>query len=121
MEFTLLILIVVLALIFDYINGFHDAANAIAAVVSTKVLAPITAVIYCGFLNFGGALLGTQVASTIGKGIVDPSVVTPEILVFTLLGAILWNLFTWYLGLPTSSSHALIGALCGTTVFATSH
>jgi len=119
MYLSLLILIVLLALVFDYINGFHDAANAIATVVSTKVLTPRVAVIYGASLNFVGALMGTEVASTIGKGIVEASAVTPEVLVFTLIGAIVWNLITWLLGLPTSSSHALIGALCGATAFAT--
>jgi inorganic phosphate transporter, PiT family len=117
MEFPIFILIVVLALTFDYINGFHDAANAIATVVSTKVLSPRIAVLYGAVLNFAGAMMGTQVAATIGKGIVDPHMVTPDILVFTMIGAILWNLFTWYLGLPTSSSHALIGSLCGAMTF----
>lgn len=119
LELALFIFIVLLALTFDYINGFHDAANAIATVVSTKVLSPRVAILYGAVLNFLGALMGTKVAATIGKGIVDPSVVTPEVLVFTLIGAIGWNLFTWLLGLPTSSSHALIGALCGATAFAT--
>ncbi len=119
MDFTLFLLIVIMALVFDYINGFHDAANAIATVVSTKVLSPRAAVIYGGVLNFLGAMLGTEVASTIGKGIVNPSVVTPDVILFALVGAILWNLFTWYKGLPTSSSHALIGALCGATAFGT--
>lgn len=119
MELTLFILIVVLALIFDYINGFHDAANAIATVVSTKVLSPRVAVAYGASLNFIGALLGTEVASTIGKGIVHAEAVTHEVLICALAGAILWNLFTWFKGLPTSSSHALVGALCGATLFAT--
>jgi inorganic phosphate transporter, PiT family len=117
MNFTLLILIILLAVIFDYINGFHDAANAITTIVSTKVLPPRVAVIYGATLNFVGALLGTQVAATIGKGIVDPHTVTFQVLLFALLGGILWNLITWYLGVPTSSSHALIGSLCGATVF----
>jgi inorganic phosphate transporter, PiT family len=119
MEFLVFLLIVALALAFDYINGFHDAANAIATVVSTKVLSPRVAILYGASLNFLGALMGTQVAATVGKGIVDPLVVTSEVLLFTLAGAIIWNLFTWYLGLPTSSSHALIGALCGATAFIT--
>jgi PiT family inorganic phosphate transporter len=117
MDFTLLVLIIILALAFDYINGFHDAANAIATVVSTKVLTPRVAVLYGAILNFLGAMMGTEVAATIGKGIVDAKMVTPEIILFTLIGAIIWNLFTWYKGLPTSSSHALIGSLCGATVF----
>lgn len=119
MDIFAFVLIVVLALVFDYINGFHDAANAIATVVSTKVLTPRAAVLYGGILNVIGALMGTEVASTIGKGMVDSQVVTPEIILFTLIGAIIWNLITWFLGLPTSSSHALIGSLCGATAFAT--
>lgn len=119
MDFALFFFIVLLALTFDYINGFHDAANAIATVVSTKVLSPRVAILYGAILNFAGAMMGTAVASTIGKGIVDPGSVTPEVLVFTLIGAIIWNLFTWLLGLPTSSSHALVGALCGATAFGT--
>jgi inorganic phosphate transporter, PiT family len=105
--------------VFDYINGFHDAANAIATIVSTKVLSPRNAVLYGATLNFAGALMGTEVAATIGKGIVNADVITPEVIIFTLIGAIVWNLITWYQGLPSSSSHALIGSLCGTTVFAT--
>ena len=117
MEWVIFISIVALALAFDYINGFHDAANAIATVVSTKTLSPRTAVLYGATLNFVGALLGTEVASTIGKGMVDASLVTPEIILVALSGAIVWNLLTWYFGLPSSSSHALIGALCGAAVF----
>ncbi len=117
--FFFLCLIVALALIFDYINGFHDAANAIATVVSTKVLSPKVAVIYGAILNFLGALLGTEVAATIGKGLVDAEAVSMDIVLFALIGAIIWNLITWYLGLPTSSSHALIGSLVGATTFST--
>jgi len=119
MDVALFIFIVILTLAFDYINGFHDAANAIATVVSTKVLSPRVAVIYGASLNLVGALLGTKVAATIGKGIVNPDAVTPEVLIFALMGAIIWNLITWILGLPTSSSHALIGALCGAMFFVT--
>jgi len=119
MTFALFILIVILALVFDYINGFHDAANAIATVVSTKVLSPRIAVLYGAVLNFIGALLGTEVAATIGKGIVNTQAISADVIVFALVGAILWNLFTWIKGLPTSSSHSLIGGLCGATVFAT--
>jgi PiT family inorganic phosphate transporter len=113
----LLVLVVILALAFDYINGFHDAANAIATVVSTKVMSPRNAVIYGAALNFLGALSGTEVAATVGKGLVDSQAVTMETVLFAIIGAIIWNLFTWYLGLPTSSSHALIGSLLGATFF----
>ncbi len=115
--FLLLVTVIVLALIFDFINGFHDAANAIATVVSTKALSPVKAVLYGAVLNFAGAMLGTEVAATIGKGLVDATAVTLTTVFFTLSGAILWNLFTWYKGLPTSSSHAIIGALLGATYF----
>ena len=114
-EWTLLVLIVGLALGFDYVNGFHDAANAIATVVSTRVLSPKVAVAYGAVLNFLGALLGTEVAATIGKGLVDVNLVSMEMVLFALIGAIVWNLITWYLGLPTSSSHALVGSLLGAT------
>lgn len=116
--FLLLVLIVVLALIFDYINGFHDAANAIATVVSTKVMSPKVAVMFGAVFNFAGALMGTEVAATIGKGLVDVDMVTMPMVLFALVGAIIWNLITWYLGLPTSSSHALIGSVLGATCFA---
>src|SRR5579872_328947 len=99
--FLLFVAIVVLALIFDYINGFHDAANAIATVVSTKVLSPRVAVVYGAVLNFVGALLGTQVATTIGKGLVNTDAVTSEVLLAALVSAIVWNLLTWYKGLPS--------------------
>lgn len=120
MEFAFLLFvgIVVLALIFDYINGFHDAANAIATVVSTKVLSPRVAVIYGAVLNFIGALLGTQVATTIGTGLVDTAAVTSEVLCAALISAIFWNLLTWFKGLPSSSSHALMGSLIGATLAA---
>ncbi|HPF20467.1 MAG TPA: inorganic phosphate transporter [Syntrophomonas sp.] len=107
------IVIVVLALIFDYINGFHDTANAIATSVSTKALSPRAAIVVAAVLNFLGALSGTAVAATIGKGIIMPEVVTPQVLCAALMGAIFWNLFTWYFGIPSSSSHALIGGLVG--------
>lgn len=112
-----LILIVLLAWVFDYINGFHDTANAIATVVSTKVLSPIMAVSLAALMNFLGALLGTEVAATIGKGLVDQQLVTMTTVIFALIGAIIWNLITWYKGLPTSSSHALIGSLMGAMYF----
>src|SRR5665647_1494485 len=110
------IAIVGLGLVFDYINGFHDTANAIATSVSTKALSPRAAIMVAASLNFLGALSGTAVAATIGKGIIKPEVVTPEILSAALIGAIFWNLFTWYFGIPSSSSHALIGGLIGAVI-----
>ena len=114
----LLILIVVAALIFDFTNGAHDCANAIATVVSTKVLTPRTAVGLAASLNLIGALLGTEVANTLGSGIVHPEIVTgSHILVLAaLIGAIAWNSITWYFGIPSSSSHALIGGLMGAAI-----
>ncbi len=113
---TLFILVVLAAIAFEYINGFHDAANAIATVVSTKVLTPRQAIAMAAFFNLTGALTGTAVASTIGKGIVDLQVVTMPTILSALIGAIVWNLITWLLGLPSSSSHALIGGLCGAAI-----
>jgi PiT family inorganic phosphate transporter len=111
--------IIVAALAFDFINGFHDAANSIATVVSTRVLSPRLAVLWAAFFNFIAFLVfGVHVAQTIGKGVVDPSVITPAIILSGVLGAILWNLLTWWLGLPTSSSHALIGGLIGSAISA---
>ncbi len=110
-----LFLVVVMALGFDFINGFHDSANAIATVVSTRVLTPSMAVAYGGILNFVGALSGTEVAATIGKGLVDAATITLSTVFCTLIAAIVWNLITWWKGLPTSSSHALIGSLLGAT------
>lgn len=111
-----LVLVVVAALVFDYINGFHDAANAVATVVSTGVLPLRTAILISAVLNFLGALTGTAVASTIGKGLVDPGEVTQGVVLSALLGAILWNLLTWYFGIPSSSSHALVGGLVGSSL-----
>jgi inorganic phosphate transporter, PiT family len=108
-----LILVIVVALVFDYINGFHDTANAIATVVSTGVLPIRAAVLLAALFNFGGALTGTAVASTIGKGLIEPSAVTQVVVLSALVGAIFWNLFTWYFGIPSSSSHALVGGLVG--------
>ena len=106
-----------IALLFDYINGFHDSANSIATVVATRVLRPVHAVIWAAFFNFIAAMfLGTGVASSISKGYVDPKIVTPELVLAGLLGAIVWNLITWWLGLPSSSSHALIGGYAGAAV-----
>jgi len=109
-------IVVVLALVFDFINGFHDTANAIATSVSTKALTPRNAILIAAVLNFAGALSGTAVAATIGKGIVAPEVVTADVLIAALIGAIFWNLFTWYFGIPSSSSHALIGGLTGAVI-----
>jgi PiT family inorganic phosphate transporter len=113
---VLFIIVVLAAIAFEYINGFHDAANAIATVVSTKVLTPRQAIALAAFFNLTGALMGTAVASTIGKGIVDTKVITMTTVLCALLGAIIWNLLTWWMGLPSSSSHALIGGLCGAAV-----
>src|SRR5689334_2456171 len=110
---TLILMVVVVALIFEYINGFHDTANSIATVVSTKVLSPRNAVLLAAATNLLGAMAGTAVAKTIASGLVETSVVTSEVLVCALLAAIIWNLLTWWFGLPSSSSHALIGGLCG--------
>lgn len=112
----LLVLVIALTLIFDFINGFHDSANAIATVVSTRVLTPTKAVIYGAVLNFLGALMGTEVAATIGSGLVDVDFISMQTVLCTVLAAIIWNLITWYKGLPTSSSHAIIGALLGASV-----
>jgi inorganic phosphate transporter, PiT family len=110
--------LIALALIFDYINGMHDSANAIATVVSTRVLSPRVALTMAAILNFGGAFMSTAVAKTIGKGIVDPSLVTHSIVASSLLAAILWNLLTWWYGIPSSSSHALIGGIIGAVISA---
>ena len=110
---TLFLLVLLAALVFEYINGFHDTANAIATVVSTKVLTPRAAIVWAAGWNLIGALAGTAVAKTISGGLVDASAVNMLTVFAALLGAIVWNLFTWWLGLPSSSSHALIGGLCG--------
>ncbi|MBI1798967.1 MAG: inorganic phosphate transporter [Candidatus Eisenbacteria bacterium] len=111
--------IIGVALIFDFSNGFHDAANSIATVVSTRVLPPRLAVAWAAFFNFVAfALFGVHVAKTIAKGVVDPSVVTPEIVLAALIAALAWNLLTWWLGLPTSSSHTLIGGFVGAAMVA---
>src|SRR6266542_3677285 len=106
--------IIAVALAFDYINGFHDAANSIATVVSTRVLTPMQAVAWAAFFNFVAAFgFGVQVARTVGKGVVDAAVVDEWVILGGLIGAITWNLITWYFGIPTSSSHALIGGCSG--------
>lgn len=118
MTVTILILIavIVVALAFEFINGFHDCANAIATVVSTKVLSPKQAVLFGASLEFVGALTGTHVAKTIGSGIVNADMITLTVLFCALLSAVLWNLLTWWLALPSSSSHALIGGLLGASI-----
>jgi PiT family inorganic phosphate transporter len=114
---TYVILIIVLALIFDFLNGFHDAANSIATVVSTRVLTPGIAVIWAAAFNFIAVYtMGLAVAATIGKGIVTPDSINNHVILSALVGAIAWNLLTWWLGLPTSSSHALVGGLVGAAV-----
>jgi PiT family inorganic phosphate transporter len=116
-ELTLLAVIVV-ALFFDFTNGFHDTANSIATSVSTRALSPRAAVISAAVLNFLGAFVSFEVAATIAKGIVDQGIITLDIVLAGLVGAITWNLITWYLGLPSSSSHALIGGMVGSAVAA---
>ncbi|MBA2626998.1 MAG: inorganic phosphate transporter [Gemmatimonadales bacterium] len=113
------LVIVGIAFVFDFINGFHDSANSIATVVSTRVLSPGVAVFWAAFFNFVAAFtVGTAVAKTIGKGLVDPTAVTPTLILAALLGAIIWDLITWWLGLPTSSSHALLGGMGGAAIAA---
>lgn len=111
-----IVIVVVLGLAFEYVNGFHDAANAIATVVATRVLTPLQAVLMAGALNLAGALSGVAVAKTVGAGIVDAKVVTEDLVVAALIAAIAWDLLTWYFGLPTSSSHALIFSIIGASV-----
>jgi len=115
--FLMLCLVILAALLFDYINGFHDTANAIATCISTRALSVRSAIIMAAVLNFVGAMISTKVATTIGKGIVDGSNVTQMVVLAGIAGAIIWNLITWYYGLPSSSSHAIIGGIMG-AVFA---
>lgn len=116
--FTVYILgIVAVAYSFDFVNGFHDSANSVATVISTKVLSPVAAVSMAAFFNFiAFAIFGVAVATTVGSGIISSSIVTPEIVLAALIGAIAWDLTTWYLSLPSSSSHALIGGLVGAAI-----
>jgi len=117
MQFWIVAAIIAVALFFDYVNGFHDAANSIATVVSTRVLSPGKAVIWAAFFNFVAAFVfGTAVANTVGKGMIDIRIVTFAVVFGGLTGAIIWDLITWYFGLPTSSSHALIGGYAGAAV-----
>jgi len=114
--FLMLCLVIVAALLFDYINGFHDTANAIATCISTRALSVKAAIMMAAVLNFVGAMISTKVASTIGKGIVDASNVTQMVVLAGIIGAIIWNLITWYYGLPSSSSHAIIGGIAGAVI-----
>jgi PiT family inorganic phosphate transporter len=117
LDAPLVVLIICVALVFDFLNGFHDAANSIATVVSTRVLSPQKAVVWAAFFNFVAAfVLGTHVAKTLGKGMIDLSIVTEQVILAGLIGAIAWNLITWYYGIPVSSSHALIGGYGGAAV-----
>ncbi len=120
MELALVLLVVLIALVFEYINGFHDTANSIATVVATRVLSPGQAVLLAATTNLVGALAGTAVAKTIASGLIDTNIVavTPVVLICALLGAIIWNLITWWWGLPSSSSHALVGGLSGAALAA---
>ena len=117
---TLVLVVILAALVFEFINGFHDTANSIATVVATKVLSPGQAVMLAAGMNLVGALLGTAVAKTIASGLVNTDVVqvTSQVILCALLGGIVWNLITWWKGLPSSSSHALIGGLCGAALAA---
>lgn len=112
----LLILVVAAALVFDYVNGFHDTANAIATSVSTRALTVRTAITIAAVLNFAGAMASTAVAKTIGKGIVDPAVITQMVVLAGIVGAIIWDIITWYFGLPSSSSHAIVGGMIGSVI-----
>ena len=116
--FTVYILsIIAVAYSFDFVNGFHDAANSVATVISTKVLPPVAAVSMAAVFNFVAfAVFGVAVATTVGKGIISSSIVTPDLVLSALIGAVVWDLITWYLGLPSSSSHALIGGLVGAAI-----
>src|ERR1700681_1408482 len=109
-------IVVFAAIVFEYSNGFHDAANAIATVVSTKVMTPRQAIAMAAIFNLTGALLGGAVAATVGKGLVDTNVVTMATVLCALIAAFAWNITTWWVGLPSSSSHALIGGLCGAAI-----
>src|SRR5437762_9929795 len=114
MAFVLLIILI--ALIFEFINGFHDCANAIATSVGTRALSAGQAILLAATLDLCGALSGTAVAKTVGSGLVDTNLITLSTILCALLGGIFWNLVTWYYGLPSSSSHALMGGLCGASV-----
>lgn len=112
----MLFMVVVAALVFDFINGFHDTANAIATCISTRALTIRSAIFMAAVLNFAGAMISTKVATTIGKGIVDPGNITQMVVLAGIIGAIIWDLITWYYGLPASSSHAIIGGIMGAVI-----
>jgi inorganic phosphate transporter, PiT family len=117
LNLVFIIIIILIALAFDYTNGMHDAANSISTIVSTRVLTPRQAIVWAAFFNFIAFLIfGTSVASTVGKGMIDISTVTPTVILAGVLGAIAWNLITWYFGLPSSSSHALMGGYAGAAI-----
>lgn len=116
MSFTIIFLVILIALTFEFINGFHDTANSIATVVGTKVLTPRQAIILAACSNLVGALAGHAVAKTVSSGLVDARFVSPEVIICALLGGIVWNLLTWWLGLPSSSTHALVSGICGATL-----
>lgn len=116
-SFSILVFLIVVALLFDFLNGLHDAANSIATVVATRVLSPVVAVIWAAFFNFTAFFVfGTAVAKTVGSGIVDANIIDPEVIFGALCGAIAWNVITWIKGIPSSSSHALVGGLMGATI-----
>ncbi|MBU6181047.1 MAG: inorganic phosphate transporter family protein, partial [Verrucomicrobia bacterium] len=118
MTLGIIFLVIFIALTFEYINGFHDTANSIATVVGTKVLTPRQAIVLAGVTNLIGALAGHAVAKTVSSGLVDSQFVSPMVIVCALLGGIIWNLITWWFGLPSSSTHALVGGICGATLAA---
>ena len=118
MEDLTLVAVIAVALFFDFTNGFHDTANSIATSVSTRALSPRIAVLFAAVLNFAGAFASIKVAATIASGIVDPDAITLSVILAGLVGAITWNLMTWFLGLPSSSSHALIGGVAGAAIAA---
>src|SRR5687768_5242630 len=115
---TLILTVIVVALVFEYINGFHDTANSIATVVSTKVLSPREAIMLAAVTNLLGAFFGLAVAKTISSGLVEASFVTQEVIICALVAGITWNLITWWFGIPSSSTHALVGGLVGATLAA---
>src|SRR3954453_10356834 len=115
---VILVIVVVTALAFDFTNGFHDTANVVATSISTRAMSPSLAVLLASILNFAGAFISLAVAATVAKGIVNADAITPTIVFAGLIGAIAWNLITWYFGLPSSSSHALIGGVVGAMIAA---
>src|SRR5256885_1447879 len=115
---VVLVIVVVTALAFDFTNGFHDTANVVATAISTRALSPRVAIGFAALLNFAGAFISLAVAATVAKGIVTADLITPQIVFGGLTGAIAWNLITWYYGLPSSSSHALIGGVVGSALVA---